>query len=124
METSESSLITSGGCLTPKSTPAFEDHCVETLTDEVRKVFYRYDCECVPLCEKQLGVYWACNELANMRGLKSAPDFPVSQTPTSEPVTPAVDPSLQLHQLLAHPCLRKSVKVTNKSFATEIKIST
>ena len=124
MEPSESSIITSGGRLTPKSTPAFEDHAVDTLTDEVRKIFYRYDCECVPLCENQPGVYRACNELADMRGLKSAPDFPVNQTPTSEPVTPAVDPSLQLHQLLAHPCLWNSVKVINKSFATEIKIST
>ena len=90
---SESSIITSGGFLPQKITPAFENHDVDTLTDEVRRIFYSYDCECVPLYENQLGVYRACDELADMWGLKSSPDSPVSQTPTSEPVTPAVDPS-------------------------------
>ena len=60
-EPSESSIITSGGFLPPKSTPAFENQDVDTLTEEVRKIFYRYDCECVPLCENQLGVYRACD---------------------------------------------------------------
>ena len=41
---SESSIITSGGFLPPKSTPAFENHDVDTLTDKVRRFFYRYDC--------------------------------------------------------------------------------
>ena len=90
-EPSESSIITSGGLLPPKTTPVFENHDVDTLTDEVRRIFYRYDCECVPLCENQLGVYRACDELADMWGLKSAPDSPTSLT--SVPVKPAVDPS-------------------------------
>ena len=90
-EPSESSIITSGGFLPPKTTPAFKNHDVDTLTDEVRRIFFRYDCECVPLSENQLGVYRACDELADMWGLKSAPDSPASLT--SEPVTPAVDPS-------------------------------
>ena len=90
-EPSESSITTSGGLLPPKTTPAFENHDVDTLTDEVRRIFYRYDCECVPLCENQLGVYRACDELADIWGLKSAPDSPTSLT--SVPVTPAVDPS-------------------------------
>ena len=92
-EPSESSIITSGGFLPPKTTPAFENPDVDTFTDEVRKIFYRYDCECVPLCETQLGVYGACDEFADLWELMSAPDSPASQTPTSEPVTPAVDPS-------------------------------
>ena len=114
MSSSESSITTSGGCLPPKSTPLFEDHVVDTLTDEVRRIFYRYDCQCVPLLENQLGVYRACEELTDMPGLKFMSDYSVSQTPISEPVTPAVDPSLQLHRLLAHLFFRKSVKVIKK----------
>ena len=38
-EPSESSIITSGGCLPPKTTPAFETHDVDNLTDEVRRIF-------------------------------------------------------------------------------------
>ena len=79
-----------GFCL-PKLRLLSKNHDVDTLTDEVRRIFHRYDCECVPLCENQLGVYRACDELADMWGLKSAPDSPTSLT--SEPVTPAVDPS-------------------------------
>ena len=60
-EPSVSSIITSGGFLPHKSTPAFENHDVDTLTDEVRRIFYRYDCECILLCENQLGVYQACD---------------------------------------------------------------
>ena len=90
-EPSGSSIITSGGFLPPKTTPAFKNYDVDTLTDEVRRIFYRYDCECVPLSENQLGVYRSCDELADMWGLKSAPDSPASLT--SEPVTPALDPS-------------------------------
>ena len=54
-EPSESSIITSDDFLPPKSTPAFENHDVDTLTDEVRRIFYRYDCECVPLYEVHSG---------------------------------------------------------------------
>ena len=31
----------------------------ETLPDEVRRILYRYDCDCVPLFENQLGTYQA-----------------------------------------------------------------
>ena len=92
-EPSESSIITSGGFLPPKTTPAIENHDVDTLTDEVRRIFYCYDCECIPLCENQLGVYQACDDLADMWGLKSTPESPDSNTPVSAPVTPALDPS-------------------------------
>ena len=120
----ESSIITSGGFLPPKSIPAFENHDVDTLTDEVRRIFYRYDFECIPLCENQLGVYRVCDELADKWELKSAPNSPLSQTPTSEPVTLAVDPCPTVTPTPSPSLLRKSVKVINKSFATEIKIST
>ena len=91
-EPSESSIITSGGFLPPKSTPSFGNYDVDTLTDEVRRIFYRYGFECVPLCENQLRVYRACDELTVMWVLNSAPGSPVNQTPASAPGTPAVDP--------------------------------
>ena len=50
-DTSKSTIITSGGFLPPSTTTAFENHDVDTLTDEVRMMFFGYDCECVPLCE-------------------------------------------------------------------------
>ena len=77
----------------PKATPVFANQDVDTLTDGLRRIFCRYDFKCVPLCENQLGVYRACDELADMWGLKSAPHSPASKMTTSEPVTPAVDPS-------------------------------
>ena len=91
-EPSESSTITFGSFLPPKTTLAFGNHDVNTLTDEVRRIFYRYGFECFPLCENQTGVYGACDELADIWGLKSAPDSPPIQIPASEPITPAVDP--------------------------------
>ena len=90
-EPSESSIITSGGFLPPKTTPAIENPDVNTLTDEVKRIFYRYDCECIPLCENQLGVYRASDDLADMWGLKSTLESPDSNTPMSAPVTPAYD---------------------------------
>ena len=52
--------------LPPKIKTAFKNHDVDTLTEEVRRIFCRYDCECVPLCENQLGVYQACDQLADI----------------------------------------------------------
>ena len=122
-EPSERNIITLGGILHPKTTPAFKDYDVDTLTDEVRRIFYRYDCECVPLYENQLWVYRACDEFADIWGLKSSPDSSASQIPTSEPVTTAVDPSPTVQGLPAHSCLRKTEKSINEIFPTETKIS-
>ena len=77
---------------TTKTTLAFEHRNVDTLTIEVRQIFNRYDCECIPLSENRLGVYQACDYLADISGLKPTPKSPVSHTPLSEPVTPAAEP--------------------------------
>ena len=94
-EPAESSVITSGGHLPPKTIPQMHS-TEETLPEEVRRILYRYDCDCVPLFENQLGTYQAYKNLGDMWGVKSSPSSPDSQ-PTSVsvsvPTTPAVDPS-------------------------------
>ena len=57
-EPAESSIITSGGHLPPKTIPQMHS-TEENLPEEVRRILYRYDCECVPLFENQLGTYQA-----------------------------------------------------------------
>ena len=94
-EPAESSIITSGGHLPPKTIPQMHS-TEESLPEEVRRILYRYDCDCVPLFENQLGTYQAYENLGDMWGVKSSPSSPDSQPPSvsvSVPLTPAVDPS-------------------------------
>ena len=91
---SECSIITSGGYLPAKVLPAFQDCNMDTLPEEIKRILYRFDCECVPLFENQLGAYQACDDLANLRGISSSPDSPDSEsTLSSLPTTPSIDPS-------------------------------
>ena len=91
---SESTIITSGGHLPAKVLPAFQDCNLDTLPEETKRILYRYDCECVPLFENQLGVYQACDDLGNLWGIKTSPSSPDSETTLfSLPTTPAIDPS-------------------------------
>ena len=90
----ECSILTSGGHLPAKVLPAFQDFNMDTLPEETKRILYRYDCECVPLFENQLGAYQACDDLANLWGISSSPDSPHSEsTLSSLPTTPAIDPS-------------------------------
>ena len=94
-EPAECSIITPGGHLSPKTIPQMLSN-EETLSEEVRRILYRYDCDCVPLFENQLGTYQAYENLGDMWGVKSSPSSPDSQPPSvsiSVPTTPAVDPS-------------------------------
>ena len=91
---SESTIITSGGHLPATVLPAFQDCNMDTLPDEIKRIFYRYDCDCVPLFENQLGAYQVCDDLGNLWGIKTSPSSPDSETTlASLPTTPAVDPS-------------------------------
>ena len=95
MEPAESSIIISGGHLPPKTIPQMHS-TEEKLPEEVRRIFYKYDCDCVPLFENQLGTYQAYENLGDMWGVKSSPSSPESQPPSvsvSVPITPLVDPS-------------------------------
>ena len=70
-EPAESSIITSGGNL-PQKTISQMHSTEETLPEEVRRIFYRHDCDCVPLFENQLGTYQAYKNLGDMWGVKSS----------------------------------------------------
>ena len=79
--------------------PTFKHLGMKSLPDDVKRILFRYDCNCVPLFENQLGAYQACENLADMWGIKSSPCSPENQSQldsASLPVTPAVDPSPSL----------------------------
>ena len=72
---------------------------MESLPDDVKRISFCYDCDCVSLFENQLGAYQACENLADTWGIKSSPCSPENQLQmdsASLPVTPAVDPSPSL----------------------------
>ena len=57
---------------------------------EARRIIYKYDCNCVPFYENQLGVFQACDNLADLWGLPKSPESPINPSPLC---TPTVDPS-------------------------------
>ena len=75
---------------------------MESLPDDVKRILFRYDCDCVLVFEKQPGAYQACKNLGYMWGIKSSPcRSPENQSQldsASLPVTPAVDLSPGLTQ--------------------------
>ena len=100
-KSADCSFITSGGHLPPKSLRTFHHLYKESLLDDIKRVFFRYDCDCVPLFENQLGTYEACENSADTWGLKSSPRSPENQSQsqldsTSLPVTTADDPGPSL----------------------------
>ena len=46
---------------------------MESLPGDVTRILFRYNCDCVPLFENQLGAYQAGENLADMWGIKSTP---------------------------------------------------
>ena len=64
----------------------------ESLAEEVRRIVYRYDCDCVPLFENQLGRYRAYENFWSVKSSPSSPDSQPASVSVSVPITPAVDP--------------------------------
>ena len=92
-EQAECIITNSGGHLPPKTIPQ-RLSTEGLLPEEVRRILYRYDCDCVPFFENQLGTYQAYENLGDIWGVKSSPSSPDSQPPSvsvSVPY-PAVDP--------------------------------
>ena len=91
---SESTILTSGSHLPTNVLPAIQDCNMDTQLDEIKRIFYQYHCDCVPLFENQLGAHQACDDLGNLWGIKTSPSSPDRETTLdSLPTTPAVDPS-------------------------------
>ena len=72
---------------------------MESLPDDVKRILFRYDFNCVLLIENQIEAYQACENLSDMWDMKSSPCSPENYSQlgsVSWPVTPAVDPSPSL----------------------------
>ena len=87
------SFITSGGLVTPQKLQSCESQDIATLPDETKQLLFKYDCDCVPLFENQLGAQDARDNLASLWGIQLSPTSPSSSSGQSLPTTPLSDPS-------------------------------
>ena len=95
--------FTSGGILQPsKVQDSLCSYNILGLPENVKKVFYKYDCDMVPFFENQLGVVEACDNLADLWGLIRSPELPFQ--PTSR-ATPVRDPSPTVSPFESSPSL-------------------
>ena len=71
-------FITSG-CIVPPSTLSdpLLAYDISNLAVETRKIIYKYDCNCVPFYENQLGVLQQCDNFADLWGFQSLQNHPV-----------------------------------------------
>ena len=90
-ETTGSGFITSGGVAPPTTLlHPLEQYDISNLPMGTKKLIYKYDCDCVPFYENQLGVLQACENLADIWGLPKSPESPTNPSPFC---TPTADPS-------------------------------
>ena len=84
-------FITSG-CIIPPSTLSYLLHTYEisNLPVGTKKIIYKYDCDCVPFYENQLGVLQECDNLADLWGLPKSPESTINPSPFC---TPTADPA-------------------------------
>ena len=111
-EISESSNFTSGGHLPAKVLPALQDCNMDTLLDETKRIFYRNNCDCVPLFENQFGAYQACDDLGNLWGFKTSASLPDST------ITLASLPKTQAQLLRRHLANLSSLEFTTTTLKT------
>ena len=84
-------FITSGGIVQPSTLyDPLHTYDISNLPLETRKIIYKYDCDCVPFYENQLGVLQECDNLADLWGLPKSPESPINPSPLC---TPTADPS-------------------------------
>ena len=87
----EAQFLTSGGIIPPSEVPdIFSSYNILDLPENVKKVFYSFDCDMLPFFENQLGVVEACDNSADLWGRARSPESPFQPTPGSTRVR---DPS-------------------------------
>ena len=96
-DTQGGTIFTSGG-ITPRSKVPDQSSLFKVLDlpENLKKVFYNYDCDMVPFFENQLGVVEACDNLAR------SPESPFLPTPSTTPVR---DPSPTVSSVESSPSL-------------------
>ena len=112
-ETTGSGFITSGGVVPPTTLlHPLEQYDIPNLPMGTKKLIYKYDCDCVPFYENQLGVLQACDNLADLWGLPKSPESP---TNLSQFCTPTADlsPTLSPDSSEQSPSLFSNLKSNN-----------
>ena len=83
-------VLTAGGYSVPRKMPLLFPSDIDTLSPGTKRLLYRYDCDCVPIFENQLGQFQAIEELAQLWGIQPSPTSPAT-SPIGSPA--ANDPS-------------------------------
>ena len=77
----------------PQKLQSCESQDIATLYNETKQLLFKYDCDCVPLFENQLGAQDARDNLASFWGIQFLPTSPLNSSGQSLPTTPLRDPS-------------------------------
>ena len=101
-QTHGGAIFTSGGIIPSKVPDNLSSYNIVDLPENLKKVFYKYDCDMVPFFENQLGVVEACDSLADLWGLARSPESPSQPTPCTKPV---IDPSPSVSSFESSPSL-------------------
>ena len=82
-------VLTAGGYSVPRKMPLFFPYDIDTLSPDTKRLLYRYDCDCLPIFENQLGHFQAKEELAQLLGnqpsLTSPATSPIGSSATNDP---------------------------------------
>ena len=112
-QSSSGGFITSGGIIPPSTlSDPLHTYDISNLPVGTKKIIYKYDCDCVPFYENQLGVLQECDNLADLWGLPNSPESPINPSPFC---TPTADPSptLSPDSTQPSPSLFSSLKNNN-----------
>ena len=79
-------VLTAGGYSVPRKTPLLFPYDFDTLSPDTKRLFYRYDCDCVPIFENQLDHFQAIEGLVQLCGVQPSPTSPAT-SPIGSPAT-------------------------------------
>ena len=106
-------FIKSGGIVPPSTlSDPLHAYDISNLLVETRKIIYKYDCNCVPFYENQLGVLRECDNLADLWGLQKSPESPTNPSPLCTPTADPI-PTLSPESTQPSPFLFSSLKNNN-----------